>query len=60
LYPGERVSVAEIYETAKNLEMSMLGLSRGPEMRQILAPVASTEIVITLGDKVIVVADLVN
>ncbi|GAX80772.1 hypothetical protein CEUSTIGMA_g8207.t1 [Chlamydomonas eustigma] len=57
---GERVSVAEIYETAKNLEMTMLGLSRGPEMRQILAPVANTEIVITTGDKIIVVADLVN
>ena len=57
---GERVSVAEICETAKRLEMTMVGLCKGGPLSHMLAPPASLEIEICPGDKIIAVADLVN
>ena len=57
---GERVTVAEISETAKRLEMTMVGLCKGGPLMQMLAPHAGLEIEVALGDKIIAVADLVN
>ena len=60
LSPGERVTVAEISETAKRLEMTMVGLCKGGPLSQVLAPHASMVIEVTEGDNIIVIADLVQ
>ena len=65
MHVGERVTVAEISETAKRMEMSMMGLARGTSrsgsaaMGHILAPPADLEVEIREGDRIIAVADLI-
>ncbi len=60
LCSGERCTVAEIAETAKLLEMTLLGLIRQGSTEQLLALHAGLEVTVQEGDKIIVIADLVN
>ncbi len=54
------MTVAEIYETAKRLKMTMLGLAKRGGTKQVLAPPANMQIVVEADDKIVVIADLVT